>query len=130
MIGNTLDSLTPREAKVLIMRFGIGLDKEYSLEEVGKVFDRTRESIRQIEARALRKMRHPSRSDKLKTFLEEDNPRRPSVFKEAFPDIDDYWGTEGMLEYTNAVEGWNRRRIAVQVKLELQRIQLKKGTLT
>ena len=71
-VQDVLDSLTPREAKVLKMRFGIGIDKDYSLEEVGSQFDVTRERIRQIEAKALRKMRHPSRSDKLKTFLEED----------------------------------------------------------
>jgi len=67
-----LESLTPREAKVLRMRFGIEMNTDHTLEEVGKQFDVTRERIRQIEAKALRKMRHPSRSDKLKTFLEED----------------------------------------------------------
>ena len=67
-----LETLTPREAKVLRMRFGIEMNTDHTLEEVGKQFDVTRERIRQIEAKALRKMRHPSRSDKLKTFLEED----------------------------------------------------------
>jgi len=65
-----LDSLTPREAKVLRMRFGIEMNTDHTLEEVGKQFDVTRERIRQIEAKALRKLRHPSRSDKLKSFLE------------------------------------------------------------
>lgn len=65
-----LDSLTPREAKVLRMRFGIGISSDQTLEEVGKQFDVTRERIRQIEAKALRKLRHPSRADKLKSFLE------------------------------------------------------------
>jgi len=65
-----LDSLTPREAKVLRMRFGIEMSTDHTLEEVGKQFDVTRERIRQIEAKALRKLRHPSRSDKLKSFLE------------------------------------------------------------
>ncbi len=69
---DVLDSLTPREAKVLRMRFGVEMSTDHTLEEVGKQFDVTRERIRQIEAKALRKMRHPSRSDKLKTFLEED----------------------------------------------------------
>ena len=67
-----LDSLTPREAKVLRMRFGIEMSTDHTLEEVGRQFDVTRERIRQIEAKALRKLRHPSRSDKLKSFLEAD----------------------------------------------------------
>jgi RNA polymerase primary sigma factor len=65
-----LDSLTPREAKVLRMRFGIEMNTDHTLEEVGKQFDVTRERIRQIEAKALRKLRHPSRSERLRTFLE------------------------------------------------------------
>ena len=65
-----LDTLTPREAKVLRMRFGIEMSTDHTLEEVGKQFDVTRERIRQIEAKALRKLRHPSRSRKLKAFLE------------------------------------------------------------
>ncbi|MEM7193820.1 MAG: RNA polymerase sigma factor RpoD [Pseudomonadota bacterium] len=65
-----LDSLTEREAKVLQMRFGIGMNTDHTLEEVGKQFDVTRERIRQIEAKALRKLRHPSRSDHLRSFLD------------------------------------------------------------
>lgn len=65
-----LDSLTPREAKVLRMRFGIEMSTDHTLEEVGRQFDVTRERIRQIEAKAIRKLRHPSRSDKLKSYLE------------------------------------------------------------
>jgi RNA polymerase primary sigma factor len=68
-----LDSLTPREAKVLRMRFGIEMNTDHTLEEVGKQFDVTRERIRQIEAKALRKLRHPSRSERLKSFLEQEN---------------------------------------------------------
>jgi len=75
VVKDVLDSLTPREAKVLRMRFGVEMSTDHTLEEVGKQFDVTRERIRQIEAKALRKMRHPSRSDKLKTFLEEDWPK-------------------------------------------------------
>ena len=67
-----LGSLTPREAKVLRMRFGIDMNTDHTLEEVGKQFDVTRERIRQIEAKALRKLRHPSRSDMLRSFLEMD----------------------------------------------------------
>ena len=65
-----LEGLTQREAKVLRMRFGIDMNTDHTLEEVGKQFDVTRERIRQIEAKALRKLRHPSRSDQLKTFLD------------------------------------------------------------
>lgn len=65
-----LSGLTPREAKVLRMRFGIDMNTDHTLEEVGKQFDVTRERIRQIEAKALRKLRHPSRSDVLRSFLE------------------------------------------------------------
>ncbi|MEJ2602231.1 MAG: RNA polymerase sigma factor RpoD [Gammaproteobacteria bacterium] len=67
-----LAGLTPREAKVLRMRFGIDMNTDHTLEEVGKQFDVTRERIRQIEAKALRKLRHPSRSDQLRSFLIED----------------------------------------------------------
>lgn len=70
VVKDVLDSLTPREAKVLRMRFGIEMSTDQTLEEVGKQFDVTRERIRQIEAKALRKLRHPSRADKLKSFLE------------------------------------------------------------
>jgi RNA polymerase primary sigma factor len=67
-----LDTLTPREAKVLRMRFGIEMNTDHTLEEVGKQFDVTRERIRQIEAKALRKLRHPSRSERLKSFLDQE----------------------------------------------------------
>ena len=67
---DVLDTLTPREAKVLRMRFGIEMNTDHTLEEVGKQFDVTRERIRQIEAKALRKLKHPSRSRKLRAFLE------------------------------------------------------------
>jgi RNA polymerase primary sigma factor len=68
-----LDSLTPREAKVLRMRFGIEMNTDHTLEEVGRQFDVTRERIRQIEAKALRKLRHPARSDRLRSFLDSGN---------------------------------------------------------
>jgi RNA polymerase primary sigma factor len=70
VMEEVLESLTPREAKVLRMRFGIEMATDHTLEEVGKQFDVTRERIRQIEAKALRKLRHPSRSEKLRNFLE------------------------------------------------------------
>ncbi|MCO4322656.1 RNA polymerase sigma factor RpoD [Aliidiomarina sp. Y6] len=70
-VHDVLGGLTPREAKVLRMRFGIDMNTDHTLEEVGKQFDVTRERIRQIEAKALRKLRHPSRSEQLKSFLDE-----------------------------------------------------------
>lgn len=69
-VRDVLAGLTPREAKVLRMRFGIDLNTDHTLEEVGKQFDVTRERIRQIEAKALRKLRHPSRSEQLRSFLD------------------------------------------------------------
>jgi RNA polymerase primary sigma factor len=69
-VRDVLGSLTPREAKVLRMRFGIDMNTDHTLEEVGKQFDVTRERIRQIEAKALRKLRHPSRSEQLRSFLD------------------------------------------------------------
>jgi RNA polymerase primary sigma factor len=71
---DVLDSLTAREAKVLRMRFGIDMNTDHTLEEVGKQFDVTRERIRQIEAKALRKLRHPSRSDPLRSFIDTEEP--------------------------------------------------------
>ena len=71
-----LESLTPREAKVLRMRFGIDMNTDHTLEEVGKQFDVTRERIRQIEAKALRKLRHPTRSERLKSFLDSEENKQ------------------------------------------------------
>jgi len=70
VIAELLDGLTPREAKVMRMRFGIDMSSDHTLDEVGKQFDVTRERIRQIEAKAIRKLKHPSRSDKLRTFAD------------------------------------------------------------
>jgi RNA polymerase primary sigma factor len=69
---SVLAQLTPREAKVLRMRFGIDMNTDHTLEEVGKQFDVTRERIRQIEAKALRKLRHPSRSELLSDFRDDE----------------------------------------------------------
>jgi RNA polymerase primary sigma factor len=70
MINEVLDELSPREAKVLRMRYGLETSTDYTLEELGRQFDLTRERIRQIEAKAMNKLRHPSRSEKLRSFLE------------------------------------------------------------
>jgi RNA polymerase primary sigma factor len=69
-VREMLNTLTPREAKVLRMRFGLSMNTDHTLEDVGKQFDVTRERIRQIEAKALRKLRHPSRAERLRSFLE------------------------------------------------------------
>lgn len=69
VVQEVLDTLTPRERKVLCLRFGIGLDCDYTLEEVGRTFDVTRERIRQIEAKAMRHMKHPFRSDRLRQLI-------------------------------------------------------------
>jgi len=69
-VGELLDGLTAREAKVLRMRFGIDMSSDHTLDEVGKQFDVTRERVRQIETKAIRKLKHPSRSDKLRSFAE------------------------------------------------------------
>ena len=68
--ARVLATLTPREERVLRMRFGIGMNTDHTLEEVGQQFSVTRERIRQIEAKALRKLKHPSRSRKLRSFLD------------------------------------------------------------
>jgi RNA polymerase primary sigma factor len=70
LVGEMLDGLTPREAKVLRMRFGIDMSSDHTLDEVGKQFDVTRERVRQIEAKAIRKLKHPSRSDRLRAYVE------------------------------------------------------------
>ncbi len=75
VVEEVIDTLTPREAKVLRLRFGIGLAQDYTLEEVGIRFDVTRERIRQIEAKALRKMKHPSRVDMLQPLVDRKLPK-------------------------------------------------------
>lgn len=76
LIEEVLDGVTPRQRKVLCLRFGIGVTQEYTLEEIGVVFDLTRERIRQIEGRAIRDIKHPSRSDKLKELVTYETRRR------------------------------------------------------
>jgi RNA polymerase primary sigma factor len=71
-INEALDALTPREAKILRLRYGLDIEADMTLEDVGKQFDVTRERIRQIEMKALRKLRHPSRADRLRTLLDAD----------------------------------------------------------
>jgi RNA polymerase primary sigma factor len=70
VVGEMLDGLSPREAKILRMRFGIDMSTDHTLEEVGRQFDVTRERVRQIEAKAMRKLKHPSHSEKLRAFIE------------------------------------------------------------
>ena len=74
-----LSSLTPREERVLRMRFGIGMSTDHTLEEVGKQFNVTRERIRQIEAKALRKLKHPTRSKKMRSFLSSSSKNQGNI---------------------------------------------------
>jgi RNA polymerase primary sigma factor len=79
IITRILGSLTPREERVLRMRFGIGMNSDHTLEEVGQQFNVTRERIRQIEAKALRKLKHPTRSKKLRSFLSGGSKQRNNI---------------------------------------------------
>ena len=126
-LKNILDSLTPREKKVLKLRFGVGMVREYSLEEVGKMMNVTRERIRQIEAKALRKMRHPSRSK----VLNGEHTTLWGMVCEPHPKLHDYveWGALGLEYYYNAVEAWEKRIIEAHQKLEEAKTKLKRRGL-
>jgi RNA polymerase sigma factor (sigma-70 family) len=116
-----LDSMTPREAKVLRLRFGIGLAQESTLEEIGHVFNCTRERIRQIEAKALRKMRHFSRSNQLRVFINDDATCSLwDKLLEPVPTIDDYegWGYIQAVEFLERdMVAWRKRNDEVIKKL-------------
>lgn len=134
-VGDILDSLTPREKKVLKLRFGIGLSKDYTLEEVGKLMGVTKERVRQMEAKALRKMRHPTRADILKQYLEGvEYLGSPIDIKERFwkaqaepphPDDIEWWTYKDWLAY------WERKKhvdetlakVRVEKKVELERLR-------
>jgi RNA polymerase sigma factor (sigma-70 family) len=116
-----LDSMTRREAKILRLRFGIGLAQESTLDEIGHVFNCTRERIRQIEAKALRKMRHFSRSNQLRVFVNDD--ATCSLWDrllEPVPTIDDYegWGYIQAVEFLERdMVAWRKRNDEVIKKL-------------
>ena len=116
-----LDSMTPREAKVLRLRFGIGLAQESTLEEIGHVFNCTRERIRQIEAKALRKMRHFSRSNQLRVFINDDATCSLwDKLLEPVPTKDDYegWGYIQAVEFLERdMVAWRKRNDEVIKKL-------------
>ena len=97
---SVLKTLTPREEKVIKMRFGVGDGSEHTLEEVGQSFAVTRERIRQIEAKALRKLRHPSRSRKLKAFLEGRTYRSGPTRKGHFGSFPFFFSFRSMPRYT------------------------------
>ena len=113
-INDVLDSLTPREAKVLRMRFGLDIPEECTLDQTGSMFSLTKERMRQIEAKALRKMRHPARSAYLQPLLNPDVPYQTpfQVLKEPPPDVNRYlgWYSDGAEMYHNAVMAWERRQ--------------------
>jgi len=115
LMRDVLDSLTPRERKVLKMRFGVDMTREYSLEEVGQFMDLSRERIRQIEARALRKMRHPSRSN----MLNGEYTTLWGAICEPHPKLQDYieWGALGYTYHAEAMEAWKKRIKEAQTKL-------------
>ena len=117
LIKDTLDSLTPREAKILRLRFGVDMETDYTLEEIGKAYSCTKERIRQIEAKALRKMRHPSRSKKL-------NGEPTTLWDmatESAPERDDKeWGWSAFQEewYQKQLVAWAERTAEARKKLQ------------
>jgi len=124
-ISDALDSLTPREAKLLRLRFGIDTDNELSLLQIASIFNLTSERIRQIEAKALRKMRHPSRSKvfEVQLYPDADCWSVSTVISEPAPKIEDYeeWGR--YEDYEKAMFSW-RERMALANK-KLNEIKLK-----
>jgi len=124
LMRDVLDSLTPREKKVLKLRFGVDMTKEYSLEEVGSFMGITRERVRQIEAKALRKMRHPSRSK----MLTGEYTTLWGMVCEPHPKLNDYaeWGALGYMYYSDAVEAWKKRVMAAGVRIEEIKEKLRK----
>ena len=123
VMEDTLNSLSPREAKILKMRFGIGVDTDYTLEEVGEYYGITRERIRQIEAKALRKMRHPSRSDKIKgeplslyDIAYAPAPERDTEFG---------WDIYDESRHQDMLRAWGKKTIEAKMKLEEIKLKLK-----
>jgi RNA polymerase sigma factor (sigma-70 family) len=118
-ISDALDSLTPREAKLLRLRFGIDTDNELSLLQIASIFNLTSERIRQIEAKALRKMRHPSRSKvfEVQLYPDADCWSISTVISEPAPKIEDYeeWGR--YEDYENAMFSWRERMALANKKL-------------
>jgi RNA polymerase sigma factor (sigma-70 family) len=122
-INDVLDSLTPRESKILRLRYGLDFDTEYTLEQVGSMFGYTRERIRQIEAKALRKMRHPSRTDSLRdnhyTLWDQSN--------EPMPERDIEWGWSAYNEekFQERLSYWRDRVNEALKLLDEARFKLK-----
>ena len=124
IIQDLLASVTPRESKILKLRFGIGTEKEHTLEQIASIYDVTRENIRQIEAKALRKMRHPTKSDRLKPYIGWE------LIADLCPNIKNYSrDMDGMFRYHEALASWKTRREIEQAKLIKIKEQLKKGML-
>jgi RNA polymerase sigma factor (sigma-70 family) len=118
-MSDALDSLTTKEAKVLRLRFGIGTDNELTLEQIANIFNVTRERIRQIEAKALRKMRHPSKSVMYQGYINPDVPFGSfnAAIKELPPQMEDYddYGLEAIKYYGEALFSW-RKRVDLAIK--------------
>ena len=127
-VADILDSLTPRECKVLKLRFGIDMPNDWTLEEVGKLMGCTKERVRQIEAKALRKMRHPSRSDKLKSFL--DGGFISTIWaelSEPMPEFDEEDEWDSAKAYTQRLEAWSERVTAAAKKIREAKARLASG---
>lgn len=122
MMADALDSLTRREAKLLRLRFGIDMQEELTLEQIASIMNLTRERIRQIEAKALRKLRHPTRSNKFKAYVYPDAAfwSISAAINEDPPKIEDYedWGVDGYLEYEKANFAWFTRVNEAKEKYE------------
>ena len=128
VMQDCLDSLTPREAKVLRLRFGIGIKLDMTLEDVAKIMHLTRERIRQIEAKAMRKMRHPARSDSIKMYLSP-HEKYSSVYdaiNEPPPDWEEYkeWGRYD--QFNDAMVAWNERVKKAKKRLDYAMVELYK----
>jgi RNA polymerase sigma factor (sigma-70 family) len=122
-INDALDSLSPREAKVLRLRFGVGFDRELTLEEVGRVFDKTKERIRMIEAKALRKMRHPSRADRLDDVYFSLNDQANEPMPER--DMEYGWSAYAEERYQEHLAHWRGRVNEALKLLDEARVKLK-----
>ena len=126
VIKNCLDSLTPRESKVLRLRFGIDTNVDRTLENVADMMNLTRERIRQIEEKALRKMRHPNRNVKIKIYLG-DYDSYSGIYKdinEPAPDLEEYKEWYGYEKYHEAMVAWNIRVMKAKKILDNAKAEL------
>ena len=127
VMNNIIDSLTPREAKLLRLRFGINLNTDHTLEEIASMYRVGRERVRQIEAKALRKMRHPTRTIFYKSLLDPD-AKSSLIFDTAPPKMEDYeydWEKGGYERFNRAFEKWEEQKRTHEAQLKLMQARLK-----